>query len=129
MQYIYAYLLALVVYAVIDFVWLGLIGRGLYVSEMGDALRPDLNWAAAVAFYLVYALGLVFLAISPGVAAKSVMQAASAGAVLGLVAYGTYDLTGLAVLKGFSTRIALVDLAWGTLLSAAVAAGVTKILT
>lgn len=116
-QLIVAYALALVVFIGIDLVWLMGVARSLYVEEMGALLRRQPMIGAAVAFYLLYIGGLMFFAIAPGLAAGSPLKAAMLGAALGLVAYGTYDLTNLAVIEGYTLRIALIDLAWGTVLT------------
>ena len=118
---IITYLVTLVTFVAIDMVWLTWLARATYVAEMGDLIRKQPNLTAAVVFYLLYAAGLMFFSIMPGLKAGSVVQAMLLGGALGLIAYGTYDLTNLSVLNGFSTRIALIDLAWGTFLSAATA--------
>jgi uncharacterized membrane protein len=124
---IVTYVLTLITFLAIDMVWLTWAARATYVAEMGELIRKQPNLAAAVAFYLLYAAGLMFFAIMPGLKAGSIMQALGLGAGLGLIAYGTYDLTNLSVLNGYTLRIALIDLAWGTLLSALTAAIVTAI--
>lgn len=116
-QLIVAYALALVVFIGIDLVWLMGVARSLYVEEMGALLRKQPMIGAAVAFYLLYIAGLMLFAIAPGLAAGSPLKAAMLGAAMGLVAYGTYDLTNLAVIEGYTLRIALIDLAWGTVLT------------
>jgi uncharacterized membrane protein len=116
-----AYITALVLFLAIDLAWLMWLGRGLYVSEIGALLRPKPLLAAAVAFYLLYSAGLVLFAILPGLAVSSAFRAALLGAALGLVAYGTYDLTNLAVTQGFTLKIAVIDMLWGMMLSGAVA--------
>lgn len=119
---IFAYGATLITFVAIDLVWLMWLARPTYVAEMGSLLKKEPHLVAAVAFYLLYAAGLVFFAVSPGIKAGSAMHALFLGAALGLVAYGTYDLTNLSVVEGFTTRIALIDLAWGTALSGATAA-------
>jgi uncharacterized membrane protein len=89
---------------------------------MGGLLRKEPNLTAAAAFYMIYAAGLVLFAVVPGLKAGSITQGAALGAALGLIAYGTYNLTNLAVLNGYSLRIALIDIAWGTVLSGVTAA-------
>lgn len=121
-KYIFAYIATLTSFVAIDLVWLMWLARPTYVAEMGNLLRKEPQLVAAVAFYLLYAAGLMFFAVSPGLKAGSVMHAMFLGAALGLVAYGTYDLTNLSVVEGFNLRIALIDLAWGTVLSAITAA-------
>jgi len=121
-RHIFAYGATLVTFFAIDLVWLMWLARPTYVAEMGSLLKKDPNLVAALAFYLLYAAGLVFFAVSPGIKGGSVMYALFLGAALGLIAYGTYDLTNLSVVEGFNWRIALIDLAWGTALSGATAA-------
>jgi uncharacterized membrane protein len=126
-KYIFAYIATLTSFVVIDLVWLMWLARPTYVAEMGNLLRKEPQLLAAIAFYLLYAAGLVYFAILPGIKGGSAMQAMFLGAALGLVAYGTYDFTNLAVVEGFNLRIALIDLAWGTTLSGATAAFVMAV--
>ena len=128
MKLILVYLASLVVFLAFDFVWLRLIAKDIYASEMGSLIRPDVNLQAAIAFYLLYAAGLTYFAVMPALESRAILQALALGAGLGLVAYGTYDLTNLAVVKGFGTKIALIDLAWGTALSGISAASVVALL-
>jgi len=108
----------------IDAVWLTLMAQ---LEEMGQLLKSSPNLPAAMAFYLLYAAGLLLFAVAPGLEAGSVVKGAALGAALGLVAYGTYDLTNLAILNGFGLRIALIDMAWGSVLSGLSAAAATAI--
>jgi uncharacterized membrane protein len=105
----------------LDFIWLSLIGNSLYRRELGTLLLERPNLAVAGAFYVAYVAGLVLLVAQP--AQGNVLQALLMGAVLGFVAYGTYDLTNLSTLRGFTPTVALIDMAWGTALSAITAAG------
>lgn len=114
---IVAYATTLVVFVVVDFIWLGFVAKGFYRTELGDLLLPRPNLVAAVLFYLLFAAGLFLFVVQPAVASGSLLRAALLGAAFGLVAYGTYDLTNLATLKGFSPRLAAVDMAWGTVLT------------
>lgn len=111
---------AAVLFLAIDMVWLLWLGRSIYVTEIGGILRQPPNMAAAGAFYALYITGLMIMVIWPAVQAQSVMQGMLYGALLGLVAYGTYDLTNLAVMKGFTTKIAIIDMIWGAFLTGAV---------
>lgn len=111
----------------LDALWLGLVARKFYADELGDLMRKDIQWWAAGVFYLLYAVGIVFFVVQPALAAKSLRTAMMLGAALGFLAYATYDLTNLAVLRGFSLRVALVDLAWGTVLTAAAATVATYV--
>jgi uncharacterized membrane protein len=126
-RYIATYIITLFSFVAIDLVWLMWLARPTYVAEMGNLLRKEPQLFAAVAFYLLYAAGLMFFAVSPGLKSGSVTYALFLGAALGLVAYGTYDLTNLSVVEGFNLRIALIDLVWGTVLSGATAAFVVTL--
>jgi uncharacterized membrane protein len=119
--------LAAVVFLAIDMVWLLKIGRGFYVEEIGGILREQPGLAAAGAFYALYVTGLMIMVIGPALDAGSVARALLYGAVFGLVAYGTYDLTNLSVLKGFTARIAVIDMVWGMVLTSATS-GITVLL-
>lgn len=125
---IVAYLSTLIVFVAIDFIWLSIMAERLYRPMLGDLLAPNFQLAPAVAFYLVYALGLTFLAVRPGLAFGSLGTAVLYGAVLGFTAYATYDLTNQSTLRNWSTTLTIADLIWGTFLSA-VAAGSSQWIT
>ena len=126
-QWIILWIAAAVLFLAIDMIWLLWLGRGIYVSEIGNLLRQPPNMGAAGAFYILYVTGLMVMVVWPAVQGGSVGQAVLYGAVLGLVAYGTYDLTNLAVMKDFTTKIAVIDLLWGTVLTGAVSGLTTTI--
>jgi uncharacterized membrane protein len=115
---IITYVITLIAFVAIDMVWLLWLARATYVAEIGELLRKQPNIVAALAFYLVFAAGLVFFAVSPGLKSGSLLQTMALAAALGFVAYGTYDLTNLSVMNGFGLKIAIIDLLWGTCLSA-----------
>jgi uncharacterized membrane protein len=117
--YAIAYVATLIAFAGIDFIWLSRMGDVLYRPAMGDMVLDKFRPVPAVVFYCIYAAGLVFLAIRPALSAEDWTVAALNGAVLGLVAYGTYDLTNQATLRNWTTLLTCADLAWGTVLSAA----------
>lgn len=110
------YGIAFVVFFVVDLIWLGLVAKDLYNKEIGSLLKPDVNWAAAIIFYLLFILGLVIFVINPSVEAGSLSKAMMLGAFFGLVTYATYDLTNLATMRDFTLKITLIDLTWGTFL-------------
>lgn len=116
------YFLTLPVFFAIDMVWLGLIAKNFYAKQLGFLMRPDINWLAAIFFYLVFIAGLVFFVIEPALAKNSLLYAILAGALFGFIAYATYDLTNLATLKDWPLLVTVVDLAWGAFLSASVSA-------
>lgn len=109
------------VMGIIDAVWLGVIANKLYKSQLGALLLEKPNMVAAVLFYVIYVIGIVVFAVLPAVAAGEWKVALGLGALLGLVAYATYDLTNLATLKGFPVKIVIIDLIWGMALTATVA--------
>jgi len=110
------YVSTLVVFLVLDFAWLGAIARGFYRDQMGHLMRADVRWLPAFAFYALFVAAILVFVVYPAVERGSLARAATMGAFFGLVTYATYDLTNLAVLAGFRTQLALVDMAWGTVL-------------
>ncbi len=114
------YFLTLPVFFAIDMVWLGLVAKNFYAKQIGFLMRPDINWTAAIVFYLVFIAGLVFFVIEPALAKNSLMYAILVGALFGFITYATYDLTNLATLKDWPLLVTVVDLAWGAFLSASV---------
>lgn len=122
-----AYLTSGIVFLVLDLVWLGLVATRLYREQMGPLLAQPLNMTAAVAFYVLYIAGLLIFAVQPALAEGGVIRALMLGAMLGFFSYMTYDLTGLAVIRGFPAKLAIIDIAWGTAVSALAAAAGTYV--
>jgi uncharacterized membrane protein len=116
------YAVALPTFLVIDLIWLGLVARSFYQTNMGHLMRPSVNWAAALVFYVLFVAGIVVFSVWPAVERQSIPHALLLGALFGLVTYAAYDLTNLATVKGFPLRVALVDLTWGAVLCATVSA-------
>jgi uncharacterized membrane protein len=114
------YLIALPVFFAIDMFWLGIVAKKFYYAQIGALMKPDVNWTAAVIFYLIFIAGLVVFVITPAVEKGSWTHALLFGALFGFVCYATYDLTNLAVAKDWPLLITLVDLAWGAVLAASV---------
>ena len=108
---------------VLDFVWLGFVAKSLYCKEMGSILLKDFNMVPALLFYVIYVVGVIVFVINPALEKESWTHALVYGALFGFIAYATYDLTNLATMKGFSTKIVVIDLAWGALITATVAVG------
>ncbi len=113
---------ALVPFLAIDLLWIGVIARDFYRDQLGPLLLEQPRMGVAFLFYGLYCLGLVIFAVLPGLNAESLWRAALLGAAFGFFAYATYDLTNLATLRGFPVKMAVVDMAWGTLLGGVVAA-------
>jgi uncharacterized membrane protein len=121
-MFVVAFAVTATVFLVLDAIWLGLITRDLYRREIGELLLPKPNFGAAAIFYAIYIVGLVYFCVVPGVDEQRVMRGLMSGAAFGIVAYATYDLTNLATLKGWSTTLVLIDIAWGAVASAAASA-------
>ena len=116
--YIFSYLATGIVFLGCDIVWLSISGNTLYRPLLGDLLLPNFRLGPAVAFYLIYMAGIVFFATSPAIASGRWSTALINGALFGFVAYATYDLTNQATLRSWPTTITILDLCWGTVLSA-----------
>jgi len=111
-----AYGAAALAFVVLDGLWLSLVGPKIYKPVIGDLLLGSVRPMPAVLFYVLYIGGIVFLAVRPAVRAGWT-EALIGGLVLGLVAYGTFDLTNHAILKAWSWRITLTDMVWGSFAS------------
>ncbi|MGH9415554.1 MAG: DUF2177 family protein, partial [Terriglobales bacterium] len=116
-----SYLAAALVMGVLDFIWLRATVNPIYQPALSAVLAEKPNMPAAIAFYLVYLAGVLIFAIRPALADGDWKTALVKGALFGLFAYATYDLTNLATLKVWSLKISLMDIAWGTVLTAAAA--------
>jgi len=110
----------LLVLLVLDLIWLGVVAKGFYQEQLGHLMRPDVRWLPAVLFYLIYVAVVVAIVVVPAVEQQSLGRAVLFGALFGLAAYSAYDLTSLALIRDFPIKVAVVDLAWGTFLTATV---------
>jgi uncharacterized membrane protein len=125
--YLILYLLTVPVFFVIDIVWLGYVAKGFYRSHLKNFLSPDVNWTAAVIFYMIYIAGIIFFAVRPALAESAWMEAALLGGLYGFFTYATYDLTNLATLKKWPLKVVVVDILWGVFLCTAVASASLQI--
>ena len=121
-KYVATYAATFVVMVALDMVWLGVVAKSFYQEGIGHLMaeRPII-WVA-VAFYVMYAVGLAFFAVLPHESVLGYGKTLLYGALFGFFAYATYDLTNLATLKNWPVGLALLDMAWGTVVSAASAA-------
>src|SRR3990167_6526380 len=119
-DFIIRYLVAGVLFAIIDGIWLSFVANKLYPSQLGSLLLDKPNLPAAVVFYLAFLVGLVVFVINPAISSGDWKVALGLGVLFGFVTYATYDLTNLATLKGYPLTITIVDLIWGTVLTASV---------
>jgi uncharacterized membrane protein len=119
-MFIKLFLIALPVFFAIDMIWLVLVAKNFYQKQIGFLMKPDINWVAAIIFYLLFIAGLVIFVISPALEKNSWIHALIFGALFGLITYATYDLTNLATMKDWPLLVTVVDLIWGTLLAASI---------
>lgn len=117
-----AYIATATVFLAADFLWLSYASSAFYRPKLGELLSDNPNLTIAAVFYLVYAIGIVVFAVLPATAARSASMAIGLGALLGLVAYGTYDITNLATIRGWPASVSVVDLAWGVFVTSLAAA-------
>jgi uncharacterized membrane protein len=118
LKYLGIYFSFLITLIAVDLVWLLGIAKNLYRDEMGDLMASEPKLLAGLAFYLIYALGVCIFVIAPALSKQSLIYALQYGALFGLFCYMTYDLTNLAVIRDFPTKLAFVDIAWGSLVTA-----------
>ncbi len=121
--FVVAYIGSAVTMLVLDMIWLTTMVPILYRPALGDMLADPPNLPVAAVFYLVYVVGVVVFAVLPAVEARSWLGALGAGALLGLVAYGTYDFTNLSTLRNWPLALSLVDVCWGIFLTGVTALG------
>jgi uncharacterized membrane protein len=118
-----AYGFTAAIFLVVDLIWLMWAAKGFYRGQLGALLRPDFVAPAGIAFYLLYVGGIVWFAVLPALAGGDWRQAALNGALLGLIAYATYNLTNLTTLAGWPVPLTFVDIAWGSAVTAIAATG------
>jgi uncharacterized membrane protein len=112
-----SYALTLIVFLIIDMAWLGFIAKDLYKKYLGTFLSEQVNWTAALIFYVLFVIGVFIFAILPSVEKNSHVSAITLGALFGFFTYATYDLTNLATLKNWPLNIVFIDILWGTFLT------------
>jgi len=122
LTFLMLYGLTALVFFIVDLVWLGVVAAGFYQSHLGHLLRPDVVWGAALVFYLLYIAGVLVFAVLPGLDAGSLTRTLALGAFFGLVAYATFDLTCMALMRDFPPVVVVVDLIWGMALTTSVSA-------
>ncbi len=122
-QFLKAYAVTLVVFMAIDAVWLTQMASRLYQPTIGHLLAPEPDLFAALIFYLLYILGMVVFTVKPGQHDASLKAPAARGALFGLVAYATYDLTNQATMQNWPWLVTGIDLLWGTFLTATATVG------
>ena len=119
LRYCVAYAGAATTFLVLDLIWLGFVAKEFYRSNLGALLTDEINGAAAIIFYVLYIVGIMVFAVTPAFESGSWRTALIFGALFGLFAYATYDLTNLATLRDWPIAVSAVDMAWGTFLTGA----------
>lgn len=117
MNYLKMYIIAFIIFLAIDAIWLGLVAPKFYKSQIGHLMSDKPNLIAALVFYLLFIVGVVYFVVNPAIEAQSITKVLIAGAMFGFMTYATYDLTNLATLKDWPITVTIVDLIWGTSLS------------
>ena len=117
LKYIAVYLAVFLTLFLVDMLWLRVIAMAWYQQGMGPLLAESPNLWAAALFYLLFPVGLMIFAVLPADARASVLRVAGMGALFGFFAYATYDLTNLAVVKGWPVALSILDIAWGAFVS------------
>jgi len=117
------YGLTATVFFIIDLVWLGVAAKEFYAKHIGALLRDQVNWIAAIFFYAIYIGGIQLFVLFPALQDDwGIFRTALMGGLLGFFAYSTFDLTSLALIRGWSATVVVVDLVWGTFLTGTTAA-------
>lgn len=119
MQYIYLYLLTFVFFFAIDFVWLTFIASKFYATKIGHLMADKPKLIPALIFYLIFVVGIIIFAVLPGYTSRNIWQSILLGGFFGMLSYATYDLTNLATLKKWPLSVTIIDIIWGTSVSAA----------
>ncbi len=120
MENIKIYFLALVFFTIIDYIWLAFISRKMYQKEIGHLLAKKANYLAAIIFYLIYLIALLYFVIDPAINQKNLGLLIESASIFGFITYATYDLTNLASLKSWPIKITIIDILWGTFISLSV---------
>ncbi len=116
------YVASLFVFLIVDFIWLGWVAQSFYHRLLGDLLSQRVNWPAAIAFYMIYIVGLMIFCIVPALGRESLVNAVVLGGLYGFFTYATYELTNYALIRGWPAALVPVDIAWGVALCAIVSA-------
>ncbi|MGB6907936.1 MAG: DUF2177 family protein [Methyloceanibacter sp.] len=120
LTYLAAYVIALLLFVAMDITWLTTMGAALYRSTLGDILLPTVRIEPAIAFYLLFPVGIVVFGVVPALKAQSPLPALICGGLFGLLAYATYDLTNHATLRNWTLKITVIDMIYGAVAVAAV---------
>lgn len=118
MSYAISYIATGLTFLAMDAIWLTLMSGRFYKPQLGDMMADKVNFKPAILFYLLYVLGIVVFAVLPALTSGLWTTSLALGALFGLIAYSTYDLTNHATLRNWPAAVSVVDIAWGTCLTA-----------
>lgn len=127
MKFLTDYLLTVLIMLGLDSIWLGVIAKEFNKKHLGHLMRDKFLWLPAALFYLIYAAGLTYFVINPGVESKNLLKTVLSGAFLGMIAYSTFDLTSLAAFKDWSVKLTVIDILWGSFMSGVTALIIIKL--
>jgi uncharacterized membrane protein len=122
MKQIVAYMVSLAAFVIADMIWLGTMTSRFYRPTLSEILSTSINLPPAIAFYLLYPIGVVLFAVSPALKSDSLATAIIYGCLFGFFTYATYDLSNYATLRNWSLPLTIIDMAWGTILAGLTAA-------
>ena len=114
---ILTYLATGLAFAAVDYIWLTQFGPKVYFPTLDPVALPSARLGPAAVFYFAYIAGVLALAVWPN-RDKPLIKTTLTGAMLGAMCYATYDLTNQATLKVWSTQITVIDITWGTFITA-----------
>lgn len=117
MKLLLTFVITILIFGAIDFLWLGVIAKNLYQQKIGFIMADKVNWVAALIFYLMYIGGILYFVVFPCLNNGDWQAALFKGSILGILCYGTYDLTNMATLKNWSYEIVIIDIIWGAFLT------------
>jgi uncharacterized membrane protein len=117
MKILISYISTLMTFIFLDAIWLGLIAKGFYAKQMGFLFSKSINFIPVLVFYPVYAFGVMILAVLPALSSGSWLEALWKGSLIGLIAYGAYDLTNQATIAGWPALVTIIDISWGIIVT------------
>lgn len=121
-QYIAAFIFSAIIFGILDALWLNNVAMDMYRSTISEIMADKLRMAPALVFYMIYLFGMMWFAIRPALISGQWTSALLNGTFLGFIAYATFDLTSQAVFKGWTWKLSIVDIAWGTFATGTTAA-------
>lgn len=120
MKWLVYFVITFVVFMGIDLIWLGFVAKNIYSKYLGYLMAPKVNWLAALVFYVIFIIGVLFFVIAPSLVDRDFTQLIIRAMLFGFITYATYDLTNLATVRDWPITITIIDLIWGTTLSTSV---------